>query len=273
MNNELEVSLRGLDWDYPIKANCVLRSRPYLFCPDCRCGRKTDFMGRTDVSLCVPSCEYAMMVWIFNSLQWKIWSAGRPPELKQMDIEKAVKEGRITVETIKAEEGLTITETIKIEETLVKIITTRERKVIRIEKGVLRESEEAIALPLFFRASPIRCLVSNGGRIKYMINSEDFKKIDLRVVKIIKAEKLEGSEKLIKLQIDGGDEKRQIIAGIAQFHKPQDLIGKEIIVIWNLEPRVLFGNESQGMLLAAEHNGEPVILIPQKEVPPGTKIR
>jgi methionine--tRNA ligase beta chain len=98
-----------------------------------------------------------------------------------------------------------------------------------------------------------------------MINFEDFKKIELRVAKIIEAENVEGSEKLIKLRIDGGDEKRQIIAGIAKFYKPEDLIGKEIIVVWNLEPRVLYGNESQGMLLAAENNEEPVILVPQKK--------
>ena len=105
-----------------------------------------------------------------------------------------------------------------------------------------------------------------------MINFEDFKKIELRVAKIIKAENVEGSEKLIKLQVDGGDEKRQIVAGIAKFYKPADLIGKEIVVVWNLEPRILYGNESQGMLLAAEDNEKPVILVPEKEVPPGTKI-
>jgi methionyl-tRNA synthetase len=106
-----------------------------------------------------------------------------------------------------------------------------------------------------------------------MINFEDFKKVELRVAKIIKAEKVEGSEKLIKLQIDGGDEKRQIVAGIAKFYNPGDLVGKEIIVVWNLEPKVLYGNESQGMLLAAEDNEKPVILMPEKEVPPGTRIR
>jgi methionine--tRNA ligase beta chain len=105
------------------------------------------------------------------------------------------------------------------------------------------------------------------------IRFEDFQKIDLRVGKVLEAEKVEGSEKLLKLIVDLGSEKRQLVAGIAKFYKPEDLIGKEIVVVANLEPKNLMGIESQGMLLAADVNGEPVILIPEKEVPPGTKIR
>lgn len=106
-----------------------------------------------------------------------------------------------------------------------------------------------------------------------MINFEEFQKVDLRVAKIIKAEKVEGSEKLLKLQIDLGDEKRQIIAGIQQFYKPEELVGREIVIVANLEPRVLMGLESNGMLLAANVNGKPVLLALDKEVPPGTEIR
>ena len=106
-----------------------------------------------------------------------------------------------------------------------------------------------------------------------MINFEEFQKVDLRVAKVITAEKVEGSEKLLKLQIDLDSEKRQIIAGIAQFYKPEDLLGKEIVIVSNLEPRTLMGLESQGMLLAADNKGQPVLLMPDKEVPPGTIIR
>jgi methionine--tRNA ligase beta chain len=105
------------------------------------------------------------------------------------------------------------------------------------------------------------------------IKFEDFQKIDLRVGKILEVEKVEGSEKLLKLIVDLGNEKRQLVAGIAKYYKPEDLIGKEIVVVANLEPKKIMGIESQGMLLAADVNGEPVILIPEKEVPPGTKIR
>jgi len=64
-----------------------------------------------------------------------------------------------------------------------------------------------------------------------------------------------------------------LVAGIVKYYRPEDLIGKEIAIVANLEPKNLMGIESQGMLLAADVNGEPVILIPEKEVPPGTKIR
>jgi methionine--tRNA ligase beta chain len=106
-----------------------------------------------------------------------------------------------------------------------------------------------------------------------MISFEEFKKIELKVGKVLNAEKIEGSEKLLKLIVDLGDERRQLVAGIAKYYKLEDLIGKEIVVVANLEPKKLMGSESQGMLLAADVNGEPVILIPEKEVPPGTKIR
>jgi len=105
-----------------------------------------------------------------------------------------------------------------------------------------------------------------------MISFKDFQKIELKVAKIIEAEKIERSEKLLKLIVDLGNEKRQLVAGIAKYYRPQDLIGKEIVIVANLEPKKLMGIESQGMLLAANVDGEPVILIPEKEVPPGTKI-
>ncbi len=102
---------------------------------------------------------------------------------------------------------------------------------------------------------------------------EEFQKIDLRVGRVVEAENIENSKKLLKLIVDLGKEKRQIVAGIAQFYKPEDLLGKEIVVVANLEPKRLMGIESEGMLLAAEDKGRVVILIPEKEVSPGTKIR
>jgi methionine--tRNA ligase beta chain len=105
-----------------------------------------------------------------------------------------------------------------------------------------------------------------------MISFEQFKKIELKVGKVLNAEKIEGSEKLLKLIVDLGDERRQLVAGIAKYYRPKDLIGKEIVVVANLEPKKLMEIESQGMLLAANVDGEPVILIPEKEVPPGTIV-
>ena len=105
------------------------------------------------------------------------------------------------------------------------------------------------------------------------ISFEDFKKVEIRIGKIISAEKIEGSDKLLKLEVDLGIEKRQVVAGIAQFYNPEDLIGKEIPIVANLEPRVLKGFESQGMILAVDSEGKPVILQPEKEVPPGSEVK
>ena len=114
-----------------------------------------------------------------------------------------------------------------------------------------------------------------------MINYEEFSKIELKVAKILVAERVEGSEKLLKLQVDLGLEKRQIIAGIGKVYAPENLIGKEIIIVANLEPRSFILRqssgqvvlESQGMLLAASDENRPVILMPEKEVLPGTGIK
>jgi len=104
-----------------------------------------------------------------------------------------------------------------------------------------------------------------------MINYDDFSKLELRVATILNAVKIEGSDKLIKIQLDLGEEKRQIVSGIAQWYTPEDLIGKQIIIVANLEPRQLMGETSNGMLLAA---GEEVVALlqPDKPLAPGTKV-
>ena len=106
-----------------------------------------------------------------------------------------------------------------------------------------------------------------------MISVDDFKKVELKVAKVISAERVEGSEELLKLEVDLGGEKRQIIAGIGKAYSPEDLTGKQIIIVANLEPRSLMGLESQGMVLAANAESGPVLLIPDKDVIPGTEIR
>ena len=106
-----------------------------------------------------------------------------------------------------------------------------------------------------------------------MITYDDFKKIELKIAKIIEAEEVVGAEKLLRLRIDTGSETRQIIAGIKKTYQPKDLIGKEIAVVVNLEPRMVMGLESNGMLLAASGDNGPIILIPEKEVPPGSVIK
>lgn len=104
-----------------------------------------------------------------------------------------------------------------------------------------------------------------------MINFEDFQKIDLRVAEILKAELVKGSNKLIKLQVSLGEEERQILAGIKEFYQPTDLVGRQIIIVANLAPRSMMGQQSEGMLLAAS-DGQPVLLQPEHKVSPGAKI-
>ena len=105
------------------------------------------------------------------------------------------------------------------------------------------------------------------------ITYEEFKKMDLRVARVLAAEKVPGTSKLLKLQIDLGTEKRQIVAGVAETYSPEELVGKEFIVIANLQPAVIRGVESQGMLLAAEVEGKAIIPFFDRELPPGTKVK
>ena len=107
-----------------------------------------------------------------------------------------------------------------------------------------------------------------------MIKIEDFQKIDLRVAEIKEVEEIEGTAKLYKLKINLGTEERQLVAGIKPYYSPEELVGKKIIVIANLEPAKLRGVESQGMLLAAstEDKSEVVVLTVDKDVPNGAKI-
>lgn len=101
---------------------------------------------------------------------------------------------------------------------------------------------------------------------------DEFQKLDLRVGKILSAERIEGSEKLLKLSVDIG-EPRQIISGIAKSYAPEDLVGRKVVIVANLDPRMMMGLESQGMILAVHgENGEPVVLTVDEQAPPGAKI-
>lgn len=114
-----------------------------------------------------------------------------------------------------------------------------------------------------------------------MINYEDFSKIELRVATVLECVRVDGSEKLLKLQVDLGDPStssgpaaRQIVAGIGKAYAPENLIGKQIVIVANLEPRKLMGEESNGMLLAVSiEGGLPVLLQPDKGVDSGARVK
>ncbi len=106
-----------------------------------------------------------------------------------------------------------------------------------------------------------------------IITFDEFKRMDLRVGEIIEAERVEGTDKLVKMQVNIGTETRQMIGGIADMYAPEELVGKKVIVIVNLKPAVIRGIESQGMLLAAEVGGKAIIPVFTEDVPAGAKVR
>ncbi|GAB6148264.1 methionine--tRNA ligase subunit beta [Stetteria hydrogenophila] len=108
-----------------------------------------------------------------------------------------------------------------------------------------------------------------GGLIDY----EDFAKVDLRVGKVLSAERVKGSRKLIKLIVDLGSEKRQILAGLAKWYSPEELVGKYVVVVANLKPKKMMGLESQGMILAAcGEDSKPALVTVEGEAKPGEKV-
>ncbi|QSQ08553.1 Methionine--tRNA ligase [Koleobacter methoxysyntrophicus] len=113
----------------------------------------------------------------------------------------------------------------------------------------------------------------NNGNADY-ITIDDFAKLDLRVADVLKAERIEGADKLLKLELDVGGEKRQVVSGIAQFYSPEDLEGKKVVLVANLKPVKLRGVESQGMILAASDKGDKrlAVLTIDRDLPSGLKV-
>ena len=109
--------------------------------------------------------------------------------------------------------------------------------------------------------------------IKPLISIDDFAKVDLRAGKILEAEKVKKSKKLIKMKIDIGTEQRTILAGIAKHYEPEQLVGKTVMVVVNLQPAKLMGQESQGMVLAGVYGDDLCVSAFDKGMPPGTIVR
>ena len=105
------------------------------------------------------------------------------------------------------------------------------------------------------------------------ITYDDFSKLEIKVARIISTEKIPGKTKIIKGTVDLGGETRNLIIGGAQFFTPEELIGKTVIAITNLEPKIVGGVESNAMLLAADSNEKPFWLTVDESVPLGTKIK
>ncbi len=107
-----------------------------------------------------------------------------------------------------------------------------------------------------------------------IIQFPDFQKLDLRIATVLKAEAHPNADKLIVLQVDLGTEQRQIVAGLRGYYEPEQLQGKQIVIVANLAPRMMRGLESNGMLLAGvtPDHAQVVVLMPEKPIPAGTVV-
>jgi methionyl-tRNA synthetase len=101
----------------------------------------------------------------------------------------------------------------------------------------------------------------------------DFQNVDLRVAEVLAAERVPKSRKLLKLQIRVGEETRTLVAGVAEHYEPGDLVGRKVVIVANLQPATLMGVESNGMVLAAEHDGTLSLLTLDKDLPSGAKVK
>jgi methionyl-tRNA synthetase len=108
---------------------------------------------------------------------------------------------------------------------------------------------------------------------KRRISIDRFFETELVVGRVLVAEPVPGATRLLRLEVDLGAERRQLVAGIARSYEPAALVGKRIVVVANLEPAKIRGVESQGMLLAADVGGRPIVATFEEDVPPGTRVR
>jgi methionyl-tRNA synthetase len=137
----------------------------------------------------------------------------------------------------------------------------------RVDKAIYFAGAEPASAPV--PASPTQ----EGSPRMDAITYDDFMKVELKVATVKAAEEIPKSSKLVKLTVDLGDEQRTIVAGIRKSYAPEQLVGRQVVIVANLQPAKLMGVESQGMVLAASQNGEAVLLQPVNEVPPGTRVK
>ena len=117
------------------------------------------------------------------------------------------------------------------------------------------------------------CMKAGNGGLNMEISFEEFQKLDLRVGRIVEASQIQGSRNLVRIVVDFGKEKRQAVAGLLKWYKPEDLVGKKCAFILNLQRRKFMGVESQCMILAAEDKkGNVIVLQPQKDIAEGSRI-
>ncbi len=143
----------------------------------------------------------------------------------------------------------------------------------RIEKEKPLSDTKPPVPPAAPAGPPVETTPAAGAPGRVTIDIAEFARLDLRVGQIKTAEKIPGSKKLIKMQVDLGDEVRQVVGGIAESYEPEALLGKKIVLVANLKPAKLMGVESNGMVLAASVDGKAVLCTFETDVPAGTKVK
>jgi len=144
---------------------------------------------------------------------------------------------------------------------------TEAKAVKKIEKKIEKIEPKPIV-----KSAPIAASAAAVAPTKHVVTFADFQKMNLRAGRVETAEPVPGSTNLLRLMVDFGDERLQAVSGIARWYAPDDIVGKEFMFITNLERRKFMGVESQCMIFAAEEDGVPVLLVPEKQVKPGSFI-
>ena len=138
----------------------------------------------------------------------------------------------------------------------------------------VEQEKTSAAQPSQPATSPAPALTSAPAATGDRLTIDDFMKVDLRTAKVLSAEKVANSRKLVKLSIDVGTEQRTLVAGIADAYEPEQLVGRTVVMVFNLKPAKLMGIESNGMVLAASPDGgKPVLVGFDQEIPPGVRVR
>ncbi|HXG89037.1 MAG TPA: methionine--tRNA ligase [Vicinamibacterales bacterium] len=136
-----------------------------------------------------------------------------------------------------------------------------------VQSGASSPAPESPTAPLTQAAAPVAAEADN------RISIDDFMKVELRAAKILEAERVPKSKKLMKMTVDAGTERRTIVAGIAEAYEPEQLVGKTVVIVANLKPAKLMGIESNGMVLAASPDGGAPIVLNAEPALPGTRVR
>jgi len=180
----------------------------------------------------------------------------------RIEAEKEEAGEKLSMEQLKAQK--------KAQKEALKAAQNQERKegkeIEKVEKAESKEANKALKVEAKAEAKVIE---EKSEEISY----EDFMKIDLRTAKVISAEKVEKSDKLIKFQLQVGEETRQVVSGIAEYYTPESLIGKSVTLVYNLKPVKLRGIESQGMILAVDFEDKLSIVGPDMDMPTGLRVR